>query len=108
MTNWLLLRGFTRDQRHWGEFPEQLADALTTTVAVIDAPGFGTERRRRSPRSIDAITDDIRARFDPGAAAWSILIHPTAGHDLPVDDAAWTCGQIREWAARPERPVTDR
>ena len=25
---WLLLRGLTRDQRHWGDVPERLARAL--------------------------------------------------------------------------------
>ncbi len=33
------------------------------------------------------------------AAAWrcDIVIHPSAGHDLPLDDAAWVAGQVRSW-----------
>jgi len=25
------------------------------------------------------------------------VIHPEAGHDLPLDDGAWVAGQIRAW-----------
>jgi pimeloyl-ACP methyl ester carboxylesterase len=34
------------------------------------------------------------------AAAWncSIAEHPSAGHDIPLDDGAWVIKQIREWA----------
>ncbi|MVU78611.1 alpha/beta fold hydrolase [Nocardia sp. ET3-3] len=73
MTNWLLLRGLTRDQRHWGDFPDQLAEALGARVVTIDPPGFGTQHTRPSPRSIPEIVDDIRSRFDPGDEKWSLL-----------------------------------
>ncbi|MEC3917613.1 alpha/beta fold hydrolase [Nocardia sp. CDC160] len=73
MTNWLLLRGLTRDQRHWGEFPKRLSAALGSRVVTIDPPGFGTQNARPSPRSIPEIVDDIRARFEPGDEKWSVL-----------------------------------
>ena len=28
---------------------------------------------------------------------WPVQIHPTAGHDLPLDDAAWVVDQVRDW-----------
>jgi predicted alpha/beta hydrolase family esterase len=33
------------------------------------------------------------------AAAWhcDIARHPSAGHDLPLDDAAWVLGQVERW-----------
>jgi pimeloyl-ACP methyl ester carboxylesterase len=33
------------------------------------------------------------------ARAWScpLALHPSAGHDLPLDDPAWVVGQVREW-----------
>ena len=36
------------------------------------------------------------------AARWgsSLAIHPTAGHDLPLDDASWVARQIRDWLAK--------
>ncbi|MFE6858230.1 alpha/beta fold hydrolase [Nocardia sp. NPDC057668] len=73
MTNWLLLRGLTRDQRHWGQFHDELAARLGVRVVTIDPPGFGTRNGHVSPRSIAAITDDIRARFEPGDERWSLL-----------------------------------
>lgn len=35
------------------------------------------------------------------ANAWHvpIALHPTAGHDLPLDDGAWVAGQVAQWAA---------
>ncbi|GAB4587133.1 alpha/beta fold hydrolase [Nocardia sp. IFM 10818] len=73
MTGWLLLRGLTRDQRHWGAFPQLLSTELGAPVALLDPPGFGTEFRRRSPRTIAGIADDLRARFEPGDGTWSVL-----------------------------------
>ena len=33
------------------------------------------------------------------AAAWHcpLALHPTAGHDLPLDDADWVCRQVKDW-----------
>lgn len=30
---------------------------------------------------------------------WPLAEHPTAGHDLPLDDAAWVLDQLRTWLA---------
>ncbi len=34
------------------------------------------------------------------AAAWNAphVIHPTAGHDLPLDDGAWLAARVAEWS----------
>jgi pimeloyl-ACP methyl ester carboxylesterase len=36
------------------------------------------------------------------AAAWRcpLVAHPTAGHDLPLDDAAWVVAQLCSWDAQ--------
>jgi pimeloyl-ACP methyl ester carboxylesterase len=72
---WLILRGLTRDQRHWGAFPKTMSAALGTEVVGIDAPGFGTEYHRQSPKTMSGITDDIRSRFTGfrGEDEWSLL-----------------------------------
>jgi len=33
------------------------------------------------------------------AACWEapLALHPSAGHDLPLDDPQWVCGQIEAW-----------
>ncbi len=35
------------------------------------------------------------------AAAWrcEIAVHPSAGHDLPLDDAAWVAQEVSRWNA---------
>ncbi|MGH3726036.1 MAG: alpha/beta fold hydrolase [Mycobacterium sp.] len=73
MTRWLLLRGLSREQRHWEQFPRVFAESLGVQVECLDAPGFGTEAHRTSPATISAITDDIRSRLDRGNDDWSLL-----------------------------------
>lgn len=73
MTRWLLLRGLSREKRHWEQFPHVFAESLGVQVECLDAPGFGTEFERTSPASISAITDDIRSRLDRGSDTWSLL-----------------------------------
>ena len=38
------------------------------------------------------------------AAAWQaeLCVHPTAGHDLPLDDGPWLVRQIAAWQGRPQ------
>ncbi|MEU9805829.1 alpha/beta hydrolase [Mycobacterium sp. NPDC050853] len=73
MTRWLLLRGLSREKRHWEQFPQIFAESLGVQVDCLDAPGFGTEFDRTSPASISSITDDIRSRLDRGNDDWSLL-----------------------------------
>ena len=37
------------------------------------------------------------------AAQWAapVMLHPAAGHDLPLDDEAWVLAQIRRWLGQP-------
>ena len=72
---WLLLRGLSREQRHWGTFPEELERATGEKTLCLDLPGFGTENARTSPRTIALITDDLRRRLEKhrGTGSWSIL-----------------------------------
>ena len=63
-SNWLLLRGLAREQRHWGPFPEALAAQLAgARVHCLDLPGTGTEHLRKSPFAIAGITEDLRLRW---------------------------------------------
>jgi pimeloyl-ACP methyl ester carboxylesterase/alpha-ketoglutarate-dependent taurine dioxygenase len=76
--HWLFLRGLAREQRHWGDFPEHFERLVAgSRVHCLDLPGAGTERGRPSPTNIEAIADDLRARWldlrreHPGP--WAIL-----------------------------------
>lgn len=96
--NWLLLRGLSREQRHWGTFPQKLAEATGDRVHCLDLPGFGTERGRNSPINIPAIVTDLRKRWVPLSkefeGEWGILGQSLGGmvtmqwaHEHPADFA---------------------
>jgi pimeloyl-ACP methyl ester carboxylesterase len=68
---WLLLRGLTRERRHWLDFPDFFAahvrgpDAGPTAVLTLDLPGFGTQRGAPVPPTVEGFVDDVRARLQP-------------------------------------------
>ncbi|WP_245849829.1 alpha/beta fold hydrolase [Oceanimonas doudoroffii] len=64
---WILLRGLTRECRHWGDFPERLADSLGTRVRCIDLPGNGIYHGQNCPPSITAMLAQVRKRADLNA-----------------------------------------
>jgi len=65
MTDYLLLRGWAREQRHWGDFPKRLQEEIggSGRVICLDHPGFGTEYQRLSPLSLEEIVEDLRYRW---------------------------------------------
>jgi alpha-beta hydrolase superfamily lysophospholipase len=68
---WLLLRGLTREQRHWLDFPTYFAAHVKgpgpapTEVVTLDLPGFGTQRDAPVPATVEEFVDDTRARLLP-------------------------------------------
>ena len=66
---WVLLRGLTREARHWGDFGEQLARALpgsasaATRVLALDLPGNGVFHREDSPATVHAMADFARTQL---------------------------------------------
>jgi len=58
---WVLLRGLTRESRHWGTFPPLLADTVAAAgVITLDLPGNGALHALRSPSSVDAMAAHCR------------------------------------------------
>jgi len=45
----------------------------------------------------DALVDPYCSRRLAQAWALPIAEHPTAGHDLPLDDGAWVVRQVERW-----------
>ncbi len=63
--HWILLRGLSRECRHWGGFAELLAEALPgSDVHCYDLPGNGTHFEQESPLSIEGIVDQLRGEVD--------------------------------------------
>lgn len=57
---WILLRGLTRESRHWGAFAP-LLEAAAGGVLPVDLPGNGTAALAHSPDTVDAFVDWVRA-----------------------------------------------
>jgi pimeloyl-ACP methyl ester carboxylesterase len=60
--SWVLLRGLTRESRHWGGLPKQLAVGGKPVVA-LDLPGNGVFCGLRSPVTVGAMTAFARAQL---------------------------------------------
>lgn len=62
MSTWVLLRGLTRESRHWGEFPVLLQAQLgSAQVVTLDLPGNGQLHSRLSPTSVTEMAEATRA-----------------------------------------------
>lgn len=62
MTTWVLLRGLTREARHWGDFPTLLhADWPEARIEAIDLPGNGSLYLQPSPATVEGMVDHCRA-----------------------------------------------
>lgn len=61
MSTWVFLRGLTREQRHWGDFPtvfqQHMPDARTL---LLDLPGNGRLHRESSPATVEAMAEHCR------------------------------------------------
>lgn len=72
---WVLLRGLTREARHWNGFDQELQALLEErpsparrhpAVLCLDLPGNGTLNALRSPASVPEIAEQCRARLRAG------------------------------------------
>ena len=62
MTPWILLRGLTRETRHWGDFSERL-QSDGTPVLALDLPGNGRLCHEPSPTRVEAMAEHARAQL---------------------------------------------
>lgn len=67
-TQWILLRGLAREARHWGSFPQDLADAISKVkpearADCIDLPGAGCFSEMKCPLSIPEMTEFVRGKL---------------------------------------------
>ncbi len=64
MMPWILLRGLTREARHWGTFPQRLGESLgAAPVICLDLPGNGRRNGLDSPTSVEAMADYCHAEL---------------------------------------------
>ena len=67
MSTWILLRGLTREGRHWGSFPEQLRveadfNGAANSIALLDLPGNGRENALNAPLDVADMVKFVRSR----------------------------------------------
>jgi pimeloyl-ACP methyl ester carboxylesterase len=62
VSTWILLRGLTRERRHWGGFPERLMAALPEArVVALELPGNGVLNELDSPVEIKKMAAQCHA-----------------------------------------------
>jgi pimeloyl-ACP methyl ester carboxylesterase len=63
MSRWILLRGLTREGRHWASFPERLGEATAAdSVTLLDLPGNGREIFVPAPLCVADMMSFVRAQ----------------------------------------------
>jgi pimeloyl-ACP methyl ester carboxylesterase len=97
--NWILLRGWSREARHWGDFPAQLQAAFAgaaspVTVQPLDLPGSGSRHTERSPTRISSIVDLLRDRQNERNEGKTHLLGLSLGAMACVDWAARFPGEV--------------
>ena len=97
MTCWVLLRGLTREARHWGELPGRLGSGLPDArVRALDLPGNGTRWLERSPTSIEPMVETSRAALKAlGESPPYVLVGMSLGAMVAV---AWAAAHADELA----------
>jgi pimeloyl-ACP methyl ester carboxylesterase len=64
MDTWVLLRGLTRESRHWGSFAGQFQQAFPESrVLAPDLPGNGLLNGQRSPSHVGAMVEYCRGHL---------------------------------------------
>ena len=67
MSTWILLRGLTREGRHWGSFPEALRieaglSGDANRIALLDLPGNGRDNALSAPLDVADMVSFVRSR----------------------------------------------
>ena len=84
---WVLLRGLTREARHWGGFAEQLAAHIGQgTVTALDLPGNGEFYQQASPTCVSDMGAFAREQLQaPGIKPPYRLLAMSLGGMVAVD-----------------------
>lgn len=62
--NWVLIRGLSRETRHWSTFPAKLQEVYPKSIIkVIELPGVGTKHLETSPSTIENFAKALRKDF---------------------------------------------
>ena len=79
-TDWILIRGLTRESGHWGRFPKILEAAYpSANIIRVDLPGAGKHHKVKCPLNMPEIArfvrqDYLSQRKNPDSAPYLISI----------------------------------
>ncbi|MDX1598844.1 MAG: alpha/beta hydrolase [Marinobacter sp.] len=72
--HWILLRGLTREQAHWEDFPDRLRQAFPGhRFHLVDFPGTGVHYREPCPATITAIREKVQRQISHIPGPYSIM-----------------------------------
>ena len=96
MSAWILLRGLSREARHWGGFAELLRREIPgAQLFAPDLPGNGRWCKQKSPLRVDQMVEALRAQLRvQGVAPPYRLLAMSLGAMVAVDWAARHPGEI--------------
>ena len=60
----LMIRGLSREKRHWGEFPELVENAMDIKVHTLDNLGCGEFHQKTTPLTIRENVDFLQEQFE--------------------------------------------
>lgn len=112
---WILLRGLTREARHWGDLPARLRAAFADdAVHTPDLPGNGSLHALASPTSVRAMTEHCRTHLRAAGVAppyrlfalslgAMVAVDWAARHPDEVEDCVLVNTSLRPFAAFHER-----
>lgn len=114
MTAWVLLRGWTREAAHWGDFPARLGARFPgEAILTPDLPGNGARHGVRSPARIAAMVEDCRECVRAAAAPPYRLLGLSMGAMVGMEwmhrhPQELTCAVLVNASARPFGRVHER
>ena len=96
MSPWILLRGLSREARHWGGFAELLRREIAgAQVFAPDLPGNGSLYEQKSPLRVEAMVEALRAQLRvQGVAPPYRLLAMSLGAMVAVDWASRHPGEV--------------
>lgn len=96
MSAWILLRGLSREARHWGDFAELLRREIAgAQVFAPDLPGNGSRCRDKSPLRVEAMVEALRAQLAAqGVAPPYRLLAMSLGAMVAIDWASRHPGEV--------------
>jgi pimeloyl-ACP methyl ester carboxylesterase len=99
MSTWILLRGLTRETRHWGRLPDALRDAIGAAGAerllLLDLPGNGEFVNLRAPATVADMVGFVRiAALQSGVAGPYRVLAMSLGGMVATDWAQRHPGEI--------------